>query len=106
MTIDTHGFNIDIESLKDVAAQTARCNREIYQTISIDLDNGEVLYWCDMAGNWVEYRSPAVFKAINTRRKYSPQALSDALADALRQYRHEREYFGSKCNEYVFSGKK
>lgn len=106
MTIDTHGFHIDIESLKNVAAQTEKCNRELHQIISIDLDNGEVLYWCDLAGNWVEYRDPAVIKVLDTRRKYGPQALADEIARALREHRHTMDYIGEKCTEYVFSGEK
>ena len=103
-TINTHGFHIDIESLKDVAANTEKCNHEIYQTISIDLENGEVLYWCGMSNNWVEYRDPAVIKVLSTRRKYGPQALADAIADGLQEHRHMMEYIGEKCTEYVFTG--
>ena len=103
-TINTHGFYIDIESLKNVAARTEKLSHELHQIISIDLDNGEVLYWCDMANNWVEYRDPAVIEVLDTRRKYGPQALADAIADGLREHRHMMEYIGEKCTEYVFTG--
>lgn len=106
MAINTHGFNIDLESLKNVAARTEKCGRDLHQTISIDLETGEVLYWCGMAGNWVEYRDPAVIKLFGTRRKYGVQALADAIASALAQYRYDFEYYGDKCDEYVFRGEK
>ena len=72
----------------------------------IYLETGEVLYWCGMAENWVEYRDPAVIKLFGTRRKYGVQALADAIASALAQYRHDFEYYGDKCDEYVFRGEK
>ena len=106
MTINTHGFNIDLESLKNVAARTEKCCQDLHQTISIDLETGEVLYWCGMSGNWVEYRDPAVAKLFSTRRKYDVQALADAIARSLAQYRHDYEYFGDKCEDYVFRGEK
>ena len=103
-TINTHGFYIDLESLKNVAARTESCNHMLHQIISIDLENGEVLYWCGLANNWVEYRDPAVIKVLGTRRKYGPQALADEIANALRDHRHTMEYIGWKCDDYVFTG--
>lgn len=86
-SINTHGIKIDLESLKKVSARTENLPRELYQTISFDMETGDVLYWCDTSSNWVEYRDPAVIKCFDTRSHHSAQYIADEINRAVRAYR-------------------
>lgn len=85
--INTHGLKINLASLEAATAETVHLPRELYQIISFDRDNGDVIYWCGMHDNWPEYRDPAIIRCLSSRSHHSAQAIADAIYAAMAEDR-------------------
>lgn len=84
-TINTHGINIDLDSLRSAARLTKGTGPEVYQIISFDRETGEVHLWEGTNNNWVDWRDPAVIEVSRGRHHHPAQWIADRIAEVLRE---------------------
>lgn len=82
--INTHGINIDIDSLK-LAAKSTVNNPQGSSYIFYDKSDGTVSESWQVNGSWVEFRDPDVVFVMATHKHVSAQRIADAIYDTLEE---------------------
>lgn len=82
--INTHGININIDSLKQAAKSTVN-NPNGSSYLFYDRCTGDVFESWQPNGNWVEYRDPDVVFVMATPKHVSAQRIADAIYETLEE---------------------
>ena len=82
--INTHGINIDIDSLK-LAAKSTVNNPNGSSYIFYDKSDGTVSESWQLNGSWAESRDPDVVFVMATTKHVSAQRIADAIYDTLEE---------------------
>ena len=88
-TIDTHGLNIDLESLKECSDYTETLYNGSRVDIFFDRRDGQVWGVFEISGNdWTQYHAPEIIRICGVRRHYSPQWIADRIAETIADLRY------------------
>lgn len=82
--INTHGINIDIDSLKRAAKSTVN-NPLGSSYIFYDKSNGDVSESWQLNGSWAESRDPDVVFVMATPKHVSAQRIADAIYETIEE---------------------
>ena len=88
-TIDTHGLDIDLMSLKECSDYTETLYNGSRIDVYYDRRDGQVWGKFEPSGNdWTQYNAPEIVKVCGVRRHHSPQWIADRIAETIAELEH------------------